>query len=592
MLEKGNITLLPILHYRMEMAVAVRLAFQRLQPDCVAVELPEPYQEAVMAGVGRFPDLSVLVADGPLYLMIEPCDPCLEALRSAQERDLPAFCIDADVKEYPEVREPLPDPYAVTRIGLEAYYSAYAKHPSPALPLDEPREIHMAHRLKELSLRYERVLFVCGMAHAARILNYLDLEEFPATSHYPRANITLATLAESSAREVMAECGHLTSRYEEWRTNPQEPLDRQRWIYDLYKAASKSYEKESGLTFCGYHMRNLMKFVRNYALTTGSLMPDLFQLLTSAKGCVDHNYAYEVWELATAYPSLKNIDGLPALTLSVEEVWGHSKVIRFHRKERSRKRSPFERRKKVQPDHKFHPSGTFSICSHQPEDFVVENFGDFLRRKGKQLISDSMSRTVPFTTSLEDGIDTRETIRHWYERQLYVKLGAKVKGGVGSIVVIFDEDAPEESEHFVERYPWRTTWHGEHEQESDMSFYATPLGEDVVGPGICRCTYGGFLMTYPPRRVYDIWSDPDYAECRTKSEALLMAAIDYAKEPAIVYVASKPPRRIFKSFASRFGKKVVYLPIGQLSPVLIQRIRHFHVLDGNHRRGSADEYIR
>ncbi len=578
----------------MEMAVAARHVFEELQPDCVAVELPEPFEKQVFRGVGRLPDLSVVRASGPLHLMIEPCDPLLEALRSAQDSGAAAYCIDLDVQEYPEIHEPLPDAYSITRIGLKSYYESYQKLAKPQLhPLDERRELHMARRLKELSLRHEKVLFVCGMAHARRIADFLDREEFPSLAHCEREEISLATLTETSAREVMAECGHLSLAYEAWRQKREsEPLDRQKWLYELYKEAAVSYEKESALTFSGYHMRNLMKFVRNYALIRGKLMPDLYQLLSAAKGCVDHNFAYEVWELATTYPPLRNIDNLPALDLTVEEVWGHSKVIRFHRKERSRKQSPFERRKKVLPEHRFNPTGSFSICSHQPEDFVIEGFGDFLRKKGKQLLQDASSRTIPFTTSLEDGLDTRETIRHWYERKLYVKVQSKVKGGVGSIVVIFDEDSPEEGERFVEQYPWKTTWHGEHEQESDMAFYATPMGADVVGPGICRCRYGGFLMTYPPRRVYDIWSDPDYTAVRTKAEALLMAAIDYSLEPAVVYVAAKPPRRIFKSFARRFGKKVVYLPIGQLSPTLLQRIRHFHVLDGHARRGGADEWIR
>ena len=70
-----------------------------------------------------------------------------------------------------------------------------------------------------------------------------------------------------------------------------------------------------------------------------------------------------------------------------------------------------------------------------------------------------------------------------------------------------------------------------------------------------------------------------------------MCAIDYAVEPIITYVAATPPRSIFKSFAKRFGKKVVYLPIGQLSPITVKKIRTFHVLDGKDRRSVADEYI-
>ena len=81
-------------------------------------------------------------------------------------------------------------------------------------------------------------------------------------------------------------------------------------------------------------MRNLMKFLRNYALIRNRLMPDLYQILTAAKGCVDHNYAYEVWELATEYPYRRNIDNLPELDLSIEDVWGHSKIIRFQLKKK------------------------------------------------------------------------------------------------------------------------------------------------------------------------------------------------------------------------------------------------------------------
>src|SRR5207245_2950954 len=80
------------------------------------------------------------------------------------------------------------------------------------------------------------------------------------------------------------------------------PPDRQKLIYHLYKAASVKYIANTGFDFPGYNFRNVMKFVRNYSLIYNQLMPDLFQILTAAKGCVDHNYAYETWELATDYP--------------------------------------------------------------------------------------------------------------------------------------------------------------------------------------------------------------------------------------------------------------------------------------------------
>ena len=99
------------------------------------------------------------------------------------------------------------------------------------------------------------------------------------------------------------------------------------------------------------------------------------------------------------------------------------------------------------------------------------------------------------------------------------------------------------------------------------------------------------MMSYPPRRMDNVWMDSDYQDCRTKAEVLLMAAIDYAVKPVVVYVAGSPPRTFLKSFARRFGKKIVYIPIGQLSPITLNKLRAFHVLDGHDKRNVADEYI-
>ena len=80
-----------------------------------------------------------------------------------------------------------------------------------------------------------------------------------------------------------------------------------------------------------------------------------------------------------------------------------------------------------------------------------------------------------------------------------------------------------------------------------MAFYSTDPFRHVVGPGIGRGEYGGFLMTLPPRRMFDVWSDPDYDFADTKAERLLMAGLDYSIGRIVVYVGPKPPRTIFRS---------------------------------------------
>lgn len=607
-LIKENIFAIPITHYNMEMAAQVRLAFEAIRPDCVAVELAETMQLQLLHAASRLPDISVVVTydkeHSPLYYLCEPCDAAFEGLRSALEMQIPAWCIDLDIDFYPDIKEDLPDPYAIQRIGLRNYYEAYKK-----LILDKGllktshdlnRELYMAKRLKELSLSYEKVFFIGGMSHIENILKLVDQASFPNIAHTQREVIELCTLTELSARDVLSECGWFSKQYEIRRASDAQhldsksenfPPDRQKLVYDLFKEASLKYIERTGNPFPGYHRRNLMKFLRNYALIHNRLMPDLYQILNAAKSCVDDNFAYEAWELATDYPYRKNVDNLPELDIPIEDLWGKSKKIRFHLKAKSLKSTFAPRQRKDRTKVQFKPPGPFSICSYPPEDLIIERFGEFLKKKGTQILQEEGARTIPFSTSIEDGIDTRETIRHWHEKKLYVKTHGKPQGGVGSVVIIFDEDKDHPSRTFSDKYSWMTTWLGEHSQESDMSFYATPLTSNVVGPGISRCEYGGFMMSYPPRRLYDIWHDPDYAECRSKAEVLLKAAIDYAIQPLITYVANKPPRSALKNYARSFGKKVVYMPIGQLSPVTLNKLRVFHVLDGRNKREIAGDYI-
>jgi hypothetical protein len=113
-----------------------------------------------------------------------------------------------------------------------------------------------------------------------------------------------------------------------------------------------------------------------------------------------------------------------------------------------------------------------------------------------------------------------------------------------------------------------------------------------VGPGIGRAEYGGLLLSLPPRRMYDVWRDPDYNfAARNKPERLLLAGIDYSTKRYVVYVAPKPPRSIFRSIASRMGRQLLYIPIGQLSPQKLRKIRVVHILDGQAKRRIAKDYI-
>jgi hypothetical protein len=644
LLRHRDVAILPVCHYRVEFAQLVRRAVERFKPDVVAVELPAALEHAVVQAVERLPFLSVVAyrpvaaeADGPRgYLLVEPADPIVEAVRFARERDIPVACVDANVFDYPERHDGLPDPYAVMRVGHRAYFEeAHAARfeREQATDVDAFRETMMAYRVQELGARYGRVLLVCGMAHAVRVLERVSAGEsapFGESAAGPaidRAAVTLLNLHEDSSRELLAEWPYLSAAYERARTGrsserppadelppprivsfasrrlvknrklspkprstgPKLPLDRQRVLLGLLREASARYTEDTGDEVTRAEMRVLMKFLRNYTLMQGRLQPDFYQIAVAARGAVDDNFAYEVSEVGTHYPWQDRSGLLPTIRLRVEDLHESSRTIRFHRRLKTRRKHPVlvpvrERRRESYPGEWAHKTRG-GICSYPPESIVMENFANHLRKRAKTLFSEECSRVEPFTTSLLDGIDIRETIRNLHEGKIYVREHQKVRGTASSVVIIFDEDRSSS------KYPWQLTWIGEHDAESDIAFYSTDPNDLITGPGIRRAEYGGLLMVYPPRQLADVWSDPYYRAAQTKAEVLLMAAIDYSNERLVAYVAAKPPRSAMKSYAARFGKKIVYIPLGQLSPVTLKRLRVVHIVSGHATRKVAGDYI-
>ena len=600
-IEWQNVRLVPILHNRMEFAREVRRQFEEFRPHHVAIEYPSTLREKILQGIKRLPYLSVVhyeESDGTfMYLLLEPTDGQIEAARLALENSIPIHFIDRDTEGYPLDLSPMPDPYALTKIGHFLFCQAYLrKHRDDPRSLeDRLREKTMAYHLQQLSHRRERILFVGGLYHLPGLVEALAQPQTEVIGRRLRKGVGLAHLHRDSSREIMSEMPFLAAQYEKSRSSrDEETLDRLEANRQVISTSRENYWKNSKEELSRSQVRVLNRFARNYALVSGGLVPNFYQLIVAARGAADDNFAYEVWDKGSDYPWQTENPGLPVLRLSGEDLFLDQKQIRFHRRLKTFRRRlvpvPIRKKKREQipGEWKKDFQGLF-ICSYPPEDVVVEGYGQYLQKKALEIKSEENSRIVPFATSMEDGLDIRQTIREWPTGPIYVKESRPLKGKVGSVVVIFDPDFPDEDGK--EDFPWRVTWLGEHEQESDMAFYSTPAGEVMDGPGISRCQYGGFMLTYPPLRVYDIWKDPFFDVARNKPERLLMSAIDYSQEKHVVYVAATPPSGWCQSMASRLGKKIIYLPIGIFSPVTLKRIRQFHVLDGHHVRQYAKHYI-
>ncbi len=593
---------LPVLHGRMEFAKAVRRKLLAIKPDVVAIELPFQLSDGLKRAVKRLPFLSVLLCenehDDPLYLLIEPQDALIEAARYAEEENIPLRLVDLEVEGYPRKRQSMPDPLALNSIGYEAYVTAYLEEFSglEADRFDSLRERYMAYQVHRLTSEFENIAFVFGISHYPRLADILSEPQAAPLAKSQTSRVTLARLHEDSSREVLSEPPFLCAEYEKSRLVPRklESLNRLNVHHELFEAAVAAHLKKSKERVTTQQKIVFHQFARNYSLVQGYLAPDFYQLVIAARGAVDDNFAYELWEIGSTYPWQDDSPSLPELRISGEDLFLNNKRIHFHRRLRHFRRrlvpAPLRKRPREKRSGQWKEQWTgVNICSYPPEDIAIEGFGHYLKKKAVKILSEENQRVVPFTTSLMDGLNLRETIRNWNEGKIYVNENGPTLGKVGAVVIIFDEDRKENPRD--ESFPWKLTWLGEHDQESDMALYASPPGEVMVGPGISRCHHGGFMLTYPPFRLLDIWSDPFFDWARTKPERLLMAALDYNLERNVVYVAATPPPSNMKSFADKLGKRILYIPIGTFSPTTLRKMRTFHVLDGHRVRGYATDYI-
>lgn len=647
-----GIRIVPVLHERVDLAALVRAILEAVDPAAVAVELPTTLADAATRAVARLPKLSAVVAepegDDALVWVVSPGDPLVEAMRWATERDRAVVPVDPDVAYHQRHRDPLPDPHVLWTLGPARWAATVraAAGRRPASDADRLREQGMAHHLREAAERTGgTVVAFVGAAHADRVAAALAGPTAPPLARVRRSNVLLRhvhpdsltalmpdpplahavweVIRDGGVPDVMAVADAVAPRMEMvrhgltviaggfdedraarrralvdfaahhasrggWSGRPA--LDRAALARAVWRLGAASYAEQTREETAPWQTRLFFDVARRYARIQRQLVPGLYELVMAARGVADDNLAWEVFDAARCYPWQQERAEIETARVDGEMLDLGTRTVRFRRRFFRVKQRPVRvpvRRRPEADDPREWLEGFDGgmLCSYPPEDVVIEDYGRFLQRKAVSLLSAERTRSEPFSTSMLDGLDLRETLAHWYERRPWVRELGRVPGDAGSVVVIFDEDPD------ADRFPYLMSWLGEHDQESDMAFYATDPTRQIVGPGIMRATHGGFMLTYPPGRLFDVWRDPDYREVRSKSEVLLLAAVDYSTERLVVHVAAAPPPERVKAHAARQGKRIIHIPAGSLSPVTRRKIRVLHILSGHDKREIARDYV-
>ena len=117
--------------------MAVRRRFLAVRPKVVAVDLPASLEEVYIEAIRGLPQISVIFyndgkEDRAVYVPVEPADPFVEAIRSAQDVGAEIVFADPDSTERPHLPDTYPDSYALTSIPLDQYVEAYRVLPAGA----------------------------------------------------------------------------------------------------------------------------------------------------------------------------------------------------------------------------------------------------------------------------------------------------------------------------------------------------------------------------------------------------------------------------------------------------------------------------
>ena len=612
LLTYKNILAIPSIHSRVYFSLAVRDAFEKFRPDAIAIEHPYSFNNALREAVSRLPYISIIIREfnsEAVFIPIDPADSIIEAIRIAIDEEIPFFPIDKDITSVnTNIHYLMPDDFLLKNIGLEEFYKQVkSNYQFFSTKEDKEREIYMAKNLYKLSKKYDKVLFVVGMSHWDNIVKHLkdfekhsikieieDQKELEEEIIYKEPKVY--NIEKESIKKMLGEFPFTTYMYELYRNNELEVFDKAHIIETIFKEAKLRYKLPISLL----QQKNMMKYLRNICVLDNHIMPDYIDMLTVAKCMINNDYALEVMNGMDFYLYYKEDENYPNIKLNRDpntngiEGLLKNKKIKLHQYDNiwktSLKRVSIKKRPKETYEGEWEDAWNkrTNLLSHIPEDVLMERHMNILRNKIKNMLIDDKIKVEPFSISIKDGIDMRETIRNYYKKEIYVREIPKLKGDIGHMVVIFDEDNDID-------YNWNIVWYSEAHDDSDLILYSTEPGNKLVGPGISKCYFGGYASLMPPQTPYDVWRTFDSLKAEgiveKFADLLLYTAITYSVDKYLGYIAPTPPSDILKNIAKERGVEIIYVPLTTFSSETLRKLRHFHVLGNKRLRSIADKYI-
>jgi hypothetical protein len=539
------------------------------------------------------------------YVPIDPCQPVIAAIRLALEERWRIEFVDEECADYVPFSAVLPDPYALKHLSLEKFSAACLPWLTPPSSKEIDRRLrYQARQLHELKQKFGSVTMLSSLQEwpwlRDRIVSYESSPSSPSSSLTDSdESLEAAERFAVDSRSLiflLGELPYITALYEHQRQQAED--DKQitiDGIKHLLLSARSSYLQDFGKRarrITPLLLSQCLKYIRNLTLLQKRLTPDLYTIVTACQQTMGDQFAIHLVNTAKEYAFADDFSSLPKVAMGIDKIrLDDERVVGAV----SRLPGPpvtwrsLELRK--QPDKQDQQKwasqwNPYGQCSWPPEDEQIESFRTRVFDRAKAIMGADLARTEKFSTSILDGIDIRETIRHWYDGDIYVKVLPPSVGMLDACVMLF------ENSFDPRQYPWRTTWYAEHQEESTLAFFATDFSQEMVGPGIAMATYGGAMFLYPPISIPDIWHNRELDFTNTLEDRLIAAACRHCRGRHVALMSPTPPGAQLRKLAKRFGKKLVHVPLSQFNDATIQQLRMVHVLNGKEVRSFASHFIR
>lgn len=592
MIKIKNIYSVPSIHYSPHFAKVVRDYFFQIKPDVIAIELPSNCKTTVINAVKELPQLTAVYSNAHSnyfsFIPILPTDSIIEAIRIGIENNIPVEFIDLNIDvNIPKTTDMLLDEVAIETIGIKKYYKELKPVFETRQDIKENlmREELMCFHLNNLSKKYKKVLFVCGMAHWENIKKFL-IQKNKFHNHKTNVKYEIANLDLKLLEFKFGIFPYHVYLYELFRAkNEYEWL---KVIHTLYKNSDKNNQMQIS------DMKNIIQYARNQAILENRISPDLYHIVLSAKQFADDEYGWNVLKLARKYPLQKkykfenmkfnaktgmlSIKGKKKKIKLINPNYSEYKTLQFKRLTTIK----FNRRIREHPE-----------SDSKGKAFDISNwgrYGDEMKRETEFIFylekrwneingSEDDYETFEFSGGLIDGIDHRSMIKDFTGNKIYVK--EDINKYVDFSLILFEFITPEvklndnEIDYCYQFGKIPKMYHNAFGITGNFKKYNNGTGS------FDWWTIASFKKEKNVDYAIECSDDVYYAYQKKRFGNLLETVrhIAIMKSPGrnILFVTEKPVSQDVKLTAMIAKKKIYWLPKNKVNSNLIKKNHRFNI---------------